>query len=64
MKKTTTKARGRRVAKIRVTTVGKPPLDGAPAVARLLVAFLENSQATPVHGGLCLASAAPPQGRA
>lgn len=46
MKKTTTKAHGRRAAKIRVTSTGKPPLSGAEAFARLLVAVQECGSPT------------------
>ncbi|MHB0973341.1 MAG: hypothetical protein ACYC0P_03765 [Thiobacillus sp.] len=45
MKKTTTKAHGRRAAKIRVTSTGKPPLSGAKAFARLLVAVYNKNPA-------------------
>lgn len=38
MKKAITRTGGRRGAKIRVTTVGKPPLSAAEAFARLLLA--------------------------
>lgn len=40
----TTKPRGRRPAQIRVTTVGKLPLSGAAAFARLLAAVHEAPQ--------------------
>lgn len=61
----TTKARGRRTTKIRVTTIGKPPLSGAEVFARLLGAFLENSQAAPAKtGGPAPSGAAPIRGGA
>lgn len=42
MKKTATKARGRRAAKIRVTSINKPPLDAAAARQMLQALILES----------------------
>ena len=41
------RAAGRRPAKIHVTTVGNPPLDGAAAFARLLAASHNKNPAAP-----------------
>lgn len=41
-KKQTQKSRGKRAATIHVTSIGKPPLSGAEAFARLLVKTMER----------------------
>lgn len=43
-KKQTQKARGKRIPTIRVTSIGKPPLSGAAAFARLLVKVITASR--------------------
>ncbi|MHB1091538.1 hypothetical protein [Thiobacillus sp.] len=41
-KKQTRKASGKRARTIRVTSIGKPPLSGAAAFARLLAAVMNR----------------------